>query len=235
MRNLALAGAACVILASAGFARAEGGVPRYARTIDVASRSIDVRLEYGSAAPGSAALQGEGELRTRLPGEGYVALRIPHTVGQVVTVGDAQLAASYALPTGSWRPELAIAALVDLPTVGDLAARPGVRMLATKELHTFFLRSVHLEGEVRTAGPELAPTSRAAIGTRFEALRTTGSLQLVLLRPPADSGAAREELAELALAHALDPSTTVRLQLGATLQPEAASLFRASVGFDVRF
>ena len=236
MRNLALAGAACVILASAGSARAEGGVPRYARTIDMASRPIDVRLEYGNAAPGSAALQGEGELRTRLPGGGYVALRIPHTVGQVVTVGDAQLAASYALPTSdSWRPELAIAALVDLPTVGDLAARPGVKLFAAKDLHTAFLRSVHLEGEVRTAGPELAPTSRVAIGTRFEVLRTTGSLQFVLLRPPAHSGTAREELAELGLAHALDPSTTVRLQLAATLQPEAASLLRASVGFDVRF
>lgn len=236
MRILVLAGAVCAALASPGSALAEGGVPHYARTIEVASRAVDVRLDYGHPAAGSTALQGQGELRTRLPGQGTFALRIPHTVGQVVSVGDPQLAASYALPSrDTWRPDLSVAALVDLPSVGDVAARPGIQLIATKELHTRFLRGVQVEGEVRTAGPRLAPTSRAAIGTRFEFLRTNGSLALVLLRPPADSGAVREDLAELALAHALDPSTTVRLQLGATLQGDASSLFRASVGFDVRF
>lgn len=236
MRSPVVAVVACVALAIAGSAHAEDGVPRYARTIDVASRPVDVRLEYGHSAPGSGALHGEGELRTRLPGEGYVALRFPHTVGRVVWVGDPQLAASYALPARErWLPEISVAALVDLSTVGELAARPGVKFFAAKELHALFLHSVHLEAEVRTAGPELAPASRAAIGTTFDFLHTTGSLALVFLRPAVDSGAASEDLAELALAHALDPSTTVRLQLGAKLQGDARSLFRASVGFDVRF
>lgn len=186
--------------------------------------------------PGSTALQGEGEVRTRLLGEGYVALRIPHTVGQVVALGDAQLAAGYALPSpDTLLPGITVAALVDLPTVTETAARPGMKVVAAKELNSPLLRSVHVEGEVRTVGPELAPSSRAAVGTRFQFLRTTGSLDLVFLRPPANSGAEREDLTELTLAHSFDPSTTVRLQLGAKLPSDAPSLFRASVGFDLRF
>ncbi len=236
MRGLVLIlAAACVALACAHAARADGA-PRFDRTIELASRSFDVRVEYAGAAPGSTALSGEGELRTRLLGDGYVALRVPHTVGRIVALGDPQVTAGYALPAqDSWRPDLSLAALVDLPTVAHATARPGAKLVASKEIGAGLLRSLHVEGELRTLGLTLAPSPRAAIGARFGHLDTTGSLNLVFLRPPAETGVARSDLAELALAHALDPRTTLRLQLGATVPGDADSQLRVSAGIDLRF
>jgi hypothetical protein len=218
-------------------ALAPGAASGFQRTVDLGSRPVEVRLQYPEAAPGATALAGEGSLGTPIPGNGQLLLRVPHVVGRGGTLGDAQLAAAYELaPARARLPKLAMEALVELPTApGARAARPGVRASAAAWLDNRFLRSLQLASELRTVGPELAPTTRASLGASFRVLaETRGTLELVTVRPPRGSPASREALAQLSLSHALGPDASLRLGLAGQLHGDAA-LLRGQVGFDLRF
>jgi hypothetical protein len=208
----------------------------YERTIDLATSPVEVRLHY-DAAPGSSALTGEGSIGTRLPGDGHLLLRVPHVVGRGVALLDPQLAASYPLVHEDERlPSLSVVAQVDLPMVpGARGARPGVKAIASKDLGGGFIHAIRFESEVKGEGPALAPSYRTAIGTSLR-LRadTTGTVDLVALRPPTGSTAEREVLAQLSLVHALRPNTMLRLSLGAGPKSGASAL-RSTVGIDMHF
>lgn len=209
----------------------------YERTIEVGSRPIDVRLHYGAAAPGSSAIAGEGLLATPLPGTGRLTLRLPHTFGEVSTLGAPQLAASYDLaPRPDLLPRFGVAALVNVPEVaGTRTALPGVRASAQREIGTRFLQSFHVESELRTEGPTLAPSARTRVGARFRlpaALR--GTLELVTVRPSSSAATPRENLAQLGLARAFGRDATLQLGVGGGRTGDAASL-RTRLGVDLRF
>lgn len=196
-----------------------------------------MRLHYGDAAPGSTALAGEGSLATGLPGSGQLTLRVPHTVGQVAALGEAQLGASYDLePRYELLPQVAVVALVPAPSApAARTALPGMKASLDKRLRSRFLRSVHVEAELRSESPGLARSSRTSIGASFRLpAATNGTLQLISYRPARGSPAAREDLAELALSHALGPDANLRLGLGAALSDGVASL-RTQVGVELRF
>lgn len=199
--------------------------------------SIELRVHHASTAPGSEAVAGEGSLETRLPGEGQLMLRLPYVVGQIPAVGIAQVAASYDLAKETpLVPNVAVVAHVDLPTApGARGAQPGARLTVAKRLGGGIIETIHLESEMWTEGPTLTRSYRAAIGTTFR-LRaaTSGSLDLVALRPGADTGRANENLAQLGLAHQLDPDTNLRVGVAAGIAG-GASPIRATFGIDHRF
>jgi hypothetical protein len=221
--------AAAASLALCLLPKAASAFDGYERTIEVGSTPVEVRLRYGDAAPGSTALAGEGSLATELPGSGRLTLRVPHTVGQVAALGEAQLGASYDLgPRDGLLPEVAVVALAH-------PALPGMRVSIAKQLRSRFLRSIHAETELRSEGPDLARSSRTSIGASFRLpAATTGMLQLVSYRPASGAAAARWDLAELALSHALGPDANLRLGLGGALSEGSASL-RTQIGVELRF
>jgi hypothetical protein len=222
-------------LLAGGAARA--GDLGYDRTFDLAANPVEVRLHYGDPAPGATALVGEGSIGTKLPGEGQLTVRIPHVVGPVATLGNAQVAASYDLvQEGPVVPKISVVALADLPTArGARGVQPGLKASAAKKVASRVIHAIHVETELRTNGPSLAPSYRTAIGTDFR-LRaaTTGSLDYVALRPAIGSGAAREDLAQLGFSQSLGPLTRLRLAFGGGVSSGAPSV-RATLGLDLRF
>jgi hypothetical protein len=222
-------------------ARADG----FQRTLEVGANPVDVQLQYAGAAPGptssltpgAMALSGEGSVGTRLPGDGRLTLRVPHVMGSVPTLGVAQVAASYDLAQeGRLLPKLAVVARVDLPTVrGTRGAHPGVRATAAKKVHAGVIDTVHVESELWTQGIDLTPSYRTLVGATFHVrAATSGSLDLVALRPGAGTGLAAESLAQLGLAQRLGFGATLRLGVAAGLVDGTNSL-RATLGVDRRF
>jgi hypothetical protein len=211
----------------------------YEQAVEAGPSAVHVRLRYDAAAPGSTALAGEGSIDTTLPGEGHLTLRIPYAVGQGSTVGAAELDAAYVVTHETHGlPNLGVAALVDLPTApGTRGAHPGVKARAEKRLDTGALASLHVETELRTEGPDLNPSYRAAIGTSLRlGAATSGSLDFIEqpgLRLEARSP--REmPLAQLGLRHKLDASTGLRIGFSRGLESDAGSL-RATIGIDRHF
>jgi hypothetical protein len=225
-------------------ARAAGAGPDetpsgFERTIRVGPSSVELRVHAATSPPGSAVSAGEGSIATPLPGEGQLTLRVPYVVSQSPAVGNAQLAASYELAKeSSLLPNLAVVARVDLPTApGARGAHPGVRATAAKKLGTGVIEAIRVESELWTAGPSLAPSYRALIGTTLRLHgATSGTVDLIALRP--GPGAARENLAQLGLAHRLDPATSLHVGVAAGLGETASAApfpFRATLGFERKF
>jgi len=120
-----------------------------------------------------------------------------------------------------------------LPTApGSRGAHPGVKVAAQKKL---FWGDVHAETELRTEGRELAPSYRTAVGTRLQLRpKTSASLDLVTVRPPAGSLLRRDDQAQFGLCQELAPGARVRLGAGAKVTGGQSSLL-SSVALDLRF
>ena len=211
----------------------------YEQAVEAGLSAVHVRLNYNPPATGSSALAGEGSIDATLPGEGHLTLRIPYVVGQDSGVGTAELDAAYVVTHGTHGlPNLAVAALVDLPTVpGTRGARPGVKAKAEKQLDSGGLASLHVETELRTEGPDLNPSYRAAIGTSLRlGEATSGSLDFI--QQPWLSLEARSPrempLAQLGLRHRLDASTGLLIGLSRGLESDPGS-FRATLRIDRHF
>ena len=182
---------------------------------------------------------GEGSIDATLPGEGHLTLRIPYVVGQVSAIGAAELDVAYVLSHETHGlPNLAVAALMDLPTAaGTRGACPGVKAKPEKRLDSGGLASLHIETELRTEAPDLNLSYRAAIGTslRLDAA-TSGSLDFI--EQPAlrlEARSPRETpLAQLGLRHKFDGRTGLRIGLSRGLESDTGSL-RATFGIDRHF
>jgi hypothetical protein len=209
----------------------------YQRIIDLGVRPVEVQLRYGNAAPGSAALAGEGSVSTALPGEGQLSLRLPHVVGQGAALGNARVAASYDLVRERQLfPSLGLVAHVDLPTaIGAREACPGFRATVAKNVGSGFIEAIRLEGEVWTDGPRQTPGYRAIVGTTLRLLpATVGRVEFVSLRTGIAAGFARESLAQVSLSHRLSADAGLHAGIAARVAGEANSI-RATIGFDRRF
>ncbi|HXZ85420.1 MAG TPA: hypothetical protein VEI82_08020 [Myxococcota bacterium] len=203
----------------------------YQRTIEVGESAVDVQLHYGSGTPGIG-LSGVGILGTDLPGHGRLVFSLPHLVGSEGELGTAEVAASYDLAPAGWPlPKLAVTALVDLPTApGSRGAHPGLKATAVRDLGLGPLEPLRVESELRTEGPDLALSYRAAVGTGLRLGPATElGLELAALRPPTDTAAPREEHAQLRLTQQLRGKIRLRLGLSAGLANHQGSL-RASFG-----
>lgn len=211
----------------------------YEQAVEVGPSAVHVRLNYNPPAPSSTTFAGEGSIDATLPDEGHLTLRIPYVVGQGSAVGAAELDAAYVVTHGTHGlPNLAVAALVDLPTApGTCGARPGVKAKAEKQLDSAGLASLHAETELRTEGPDLNPSYRAAIGTSLRlGAATSGSLDFI------DQPGLRLEvrsprevpLAQLGLRHKFDASTGLRIGFSSGLASDAGPL-RATIGIDRHF
>lgn len=242
LRNLVLVAASLALGFAPAPARAASASPGdaatgYQRTIELGPNAIELRVQQARSAGSSDALSGEGTVATQLPGDGHLTLRLPYVVAQAPVVGTAQLAASYSLANESpLVPSVAVAAHVDLPTApGARGARPGVRASAMKTLGLGVIDTVRVESELWTDGATLTPSYRALVGTTFRLLRTTsGSLELVALRPSAGTGAVNDNLVQLAVSHRLDPATNLHFGVAAGLAYGVSPL-RVTLGLDHRF
>ena len=209
----------------------------YQRTIEVGAKTVEMQLHYGNAAPGTLAVAGEGTVRTEIPGEGQLTLRVPHLVGQGVALGDAQVAARYDLVAeGQLLPSLDLVANIDLPTAPRTReVRPCLKATSAKSVGVGFIEAVRFESELWTDGRRSTPGYRAAIGTtlRFSPA-TVGNLELVSLRSRIAPGFARESLAQLGLSHRLNADAGLHAGVAARVAGESNSI-SATIGFDRRF
>ena len=235
MRELVLV-AAMLAVASAAAADPAGG--DFERTLNLPGSAMDVRLRYGSTAPGGTSLAGEGSIGTNLPGDGRLTVTVPHSLGPHAALGDTQLTAGYPIvPETDLLPKVALVAELALPTApgSPRVARPGVKAAAAKQIHWGVVHDLHAETELRTEGRELARSYRTAVGANLHLLKaTTASVDLVTLRPSARSLLPRSDHAELGLCHELTPGTHLRLGLGAGVIAGQSSL-RSTLGLDLRF
>jgi hypothetical protein len=211
------------------------------QVVEVGPSAVHVQLHYDAPAPGSTPLAGEGSTDTTLPAEGHLTLRIPYVVGQDSAVGAAELNASYVVtPEMRGLPNLAVAALVNLPTApGSGGARPGVKATAEKKLDSRGLASIHVETDLSTEGRALDPHYRAAVGTSLRlSARTSGSLDFIeqpALRRSLDASLPRETpLLQLGLSHKLDAGTGLRIGFSSGLASDAGTP-RATIGIDRHF
>jgi len=207
----------------------------------VGPSALEVRLHYNAPTPGSTTLVGEGALKITLPGEGQLTLRLPYVVGQGAAFGAAELKAGYDIAHETQAlPNVAVAALVDLPTaVGMHGPHPSLKATAAKQMGSGFFESIHVESELRTNGPNLNPCYRAAIGTILRlGPGTSGSLDFIDQQAGRRLGDAslppETHLAQLGLKHKFDANTGLRLGLANGLATDAHSL-RATIGIDRRF
>jgi len=223
-----------LVLAVARLAAADPSAADLASTLDLAGSRMDLRFDPTAPAPGSTALSGVGSVGASLPLDTRLTLRMPATLGDRPVVGDTQVAASRALvQETALFPTVALSAGLALPTApGSRGAHPGVKVAAQKKL---FWGDVHAETELRTEGRELAPSYRTAVGTRLQLRpKTSASLDLVTVRPPAGSLLRRDDQAQFGLCQELAPGARVRLGAGAKVTGGQSSLL-SSVALDLRF
>ncbi len=205
----------------------------YERTFELGPSPVEVRLNYGDPTPGAVALAGEGSVRSALPGEGRLTVRVPYVVGEVATLGNTQVAASYDLEHDTeLLPRVSLAAEVDLPTAKKaVGARPGLKVTATKSLGSGLFEAIHAESDLSTDTVEVSPSYRAAVGASFRLpAATRASLDFVALRPGAATGAPSENLVQLGMSHTFANRTNLRVGLGSDCRT-----LRASFGIDRRF
>src|SRR5262249_23309525 len=156
----------------------------------------------GAAAWNATAVAGEGNVRTVLPFDGRLTLRLPYVVGSTAVLGNAQLAASYQLAKEhDFLPSLGLTARVDLPTApGARQPLPGVRAVATKKLDFGLLENLHAESELWTDGERLTPCHRAAIGATLKLPQATRlAIDWVSVRGQVNDTPLRQDLAQLSV------------------------------------
>jgi hypothetical protein len=209
----------------------------YQRIIDLGTRPVEVQVRYGNAAPGSSALVGEGSVTTALPGAGRLTFRVPHVVGQVAALGNAQVAASYALvEERRFLPSLGVVAHLDLPTAaGSHEAKSHWKASVAKTVGWGVIEGIRLEGELWTEGSSPEAGYRTLVATTLRLLPSTRcSAELVSLHPGVAAGVASESFAQLGLSHRLSAQTDLRAGVAARVAGETNSL-SATIGFDRRF
>jgi hypothetical protein len=205
-------------------------------SFDLAGERVDVQLHPGNASPGATAVAGEGSVRTVLPYDGRLTLRLPYVVGESAALGNAQVAASFDLAKERVAlPSLGLTARVDLPTApGARAPCPGVKAVATKKLELGVLEAIHAEGELWTDGPRLAPCHRTALGATLRLHKAThATLELVSVRAHAGATAVRQDSAQIGVSHRVG-GTGLHAGVAAIVAGNSTSL-RASFGIEQRF
>jgi hypothetical protein len=205
----------------------------------VSPSRVEVQLHYNAPLPGSTAGTGDGSLKMTLPGQGELTLRLPYVIGQGTTLGATEVKLGYDLaPQHYGLPNVAVAAFVDLPTAtGMRGPEAGVKTSAVKQLGSGFFENLHLQGELRTEGPNLDPSYRIAAGTMLRlGPRTSGSLDLIDQGGSPLGGANStpgSPVGQLGVKHKLNESTGLRLDLMRNLGDAGA--LRATIGIDRHF
>jgi len=227
------------VLACVGVPMARASASDFQETFDLVANPVSVHMHYANTGlvPGSTAGVGEGSIGTKLPGDGQLTLRVPLCVGSRPLLGNTQVAAGYdVLTENAFLPKVSVTAQLDLPTApGSSRARPGVRATVAKKLRAGPIEGFYVESELRTDGRDLATSYRTAVGTTFRLpVALTGNLDFVVLRPPAGSGLARDNIAQFGLSTPLGASSTLRLGFGAGLSTPTPSL-RSTLGIDLHF